>query len=311
MCHRGGTETCFVGEDAAGHTLLDGGLDHDAGSAAEGSVRAEGALEDHAEHGAKASDVGDDNDEGSYNIDDSHEGNQLFCDGADSLDAAQKHQGDDHSDDNTDDNAGDRYGLAEHLHGIGLHVAAEGVNGGVDGGSYGIDLGHVSDTEGSEETEDAEDGAKPRPALSEAVLDVVHRAADPVALVISLAVIHRQDNLGIFGGHAEESGDPHPEDCAGAACGDGAGDAGDVAGTDGCSKGCGYRLERGDLTVSCILLLEHLSQGVFHGIAKTGKLDEAHAGAEENAGADKQDQHPGTPRDSVQEINKIRKSFHN
>jgi len=30
-----------------------------------------------------------------------------------------------------------------------------------------------------------------------------------------------------------------------------------------------------------------------------------------NAGADKQDQHPGTPRDSVQEINKIRKSFHN
>ena len=303
MSHGSGSETGLVGEHAAGHTLLDGGLDHDAGGAADGCVRAESALEDHAKHGAELADVAEDDQDGCHDVDDCHEGHQLLSDGADALDAAQQDQCHDDRDDHADDDAAGGDGLSEDLDGACFHVAAKCVDGGVDGGSDGVDLGHVADTEGGKETEDAEHAAEPAPAFAETVLNVVHRSADPVALVVALAVTDCQDHFGVLGRHAEQSRDPHPEDSAGAACRDGAGDACDVSCADRRRKSGGHGLERCHFTVSGLLLLEDLAEGVLHRVSEAGELDEAHADAQENAGSHKQDQHPGTPRDSVQEIN--------
>ena len=51
------------------------------------------------------------------------------------------------------------------------------------------------------------------------------------ALFVHLAVLYRQNDLGVLGHHAKEGGHPHPEHGAGATYEDGAGDAGNVTST--------------------------------------------------------------------------------
>ena len=195
--------------------------------------------------------------------------------------------------------------LSEDLDGACFHVSAECVDGGVNRRCDGVDLGHVADTEGSKEAEDAEHAAEPAPALTQAVLNVIHRSADPVALVVALAVTDCEDNLRVLGGHAEECGDPHPEDSSGAACCDSACDTCDISGADCCRESGGHSLERCNFTVAGLLLLEDFSEGVLHRISEAGELDEAHTDAQEDAGAHKQDEHPRSPCNTVQKINKI------
>ena len=64
------------------------------------------------------------------------------------------------------------------------------------------------------------------------LLHVVHRTTRNRTIGKNVPVLVRYGDFHEFGGHADEGRHPHPENCAGAANGDGQGDAGDIAGTD-------------------------------------------------------------------------------
>ena len=68
--------------------------------------------------------------------------------------------------------------------------------------------------------------------LAEAVFDVIHRAADPVALGVTFPVLDGERDLGILDDHAEQRREPQPEHRAVAAEGDGLRGADDVASAD-------------------------------------------------------------------------------
>ena len=80
-CVRGGTHTCFVGVEAA----LDAVHDAASGKSAESCVKRECVLENRAEHGGNIRDVVYDNAEGDDDVDGSHEGNEVACDGGNFL----------------------------------------------------------------------------------------------------------------------------------------------------------------------------------------------------------------------------------
>ena len=80
---RGGTHTSFVGVEAA----LDAVHDAASGKSAESCVKRECVLENRAEHGGNIRDVVYDDAEGNQNIDSSHEGNEVTCDGGNFLGA--------------------------------------------------------------------------------------------------------------------------------------------------------------------------------------------------------------------------------
>ena len=77
-----------------------------------------------------------------------------------------------------------------------------------------------------------------------------------------------------LGAHSEQSGYPHPEDCSRTANGDSAGYACDVTRSDGRCKCRTQRLERGDSSLSCGVLVEDLAEGLFHREPELADLDE-------------------------------------
>src|SRR5690606_35217013 len=100
-----------------------------------------------------------------------------------------------------------------------------------------VGLEHVAAAEAPADAEDREeDGERPaepvEASLAEADVEVAHRSAEDAAVVVLLAVGHREGALGELGRHPEEAGDDHPEDGAGAALVHGHGDARDVAEAD-------------------------------------------------------------------------------
>ena len=83
-------------------------------------------------------------------------------------------------------------------------------------------------------TEDREQHAQNFIILTQALLDIVHRAAGSVAVFIIGTILNCQNALGIFGSHTEEGCQPHPEQCAGTAKLDCRSNTNDVAGTNSC-----------------------------------------------------------------------------
>ena len=300
VSHRSGAETGLVGEAAAGYALGDGGRNGYSERSAQSSLSIEGALEDHAEYCADVADVGEDHDQSGYDVYAGHYGDDPLRYLTDTLDASEEHQRYDDCNKYSYDKVAERERIAREGDHRTLDVAAERIDRGADALAYGLDLGSVSDTERSQESEDAEQNTQPAEALAQTVLDVVHRAAYPVALVVALTVVDRQRNFRELGAHSYKRGDPHPEDCAGTAYYDSSGDAGDVAGTDRCSQSGGESLERCNFALAGLLLLEHLSYGVLHGVAELAELQELGAYAEDQAYAYQQTEHDGTPCDVVQ-----------
>ena len=286
-----GAETGLIGEDAAADALGDGELHGHAHRAADDGRGVERALEDAGKHAGDRARVGDNDHECADDVDGRHAGDELFGDLTDALDAAEEHERHENGDHNAGDEADDRVKL--------LGVLMECDRDGVDGGSDGVDLGDVADAERGERAEHGEDDAQPLPLGAETVLDVVHRAAAPVALFVALTVLDREGDLGELGDHAEESGDPHPEHRARAAENDRAGDAGDVARADRGRQCRGDRLHRRDLALARFGLLEDLADGVLPPVADLGELNEADAEAQVNARADQQCQHDGSPYKAV------------
>ena len=281
MDHNGGSQAGFVGEDAPLHAPGQGHLDTVAHDAAAHGLKAEGALEDGYDDGGKGPHMGEYDDQGADDVGDGHEGNDLFRNGSNALKTAdddkacQDHEGDACND------GGDAEG--------GIHVCGNG-----------IDLGHVADTKGRKSSQDAEKHSKPFPLRPHAVLNIVHRTANPVAMFIALTVSDGKRDLGVLDHHAKQGSHPEPEDCSVAAHGNCLGSSDDVAGADGCRKSCRDRLQRRDRASVGLLSLEHLADRVLHGIAKATELHRAAADGQEDTAHENARQQDVQPRDIVE-----------
>ena len=143
-----GAKAGLVGENAASNTLLDGGHQGNAKGTAQGSFRAESTLENHGEDLANSADVGEHNTQAADNVDGRHDGNHSLSHGTNTLDATKQSQRNDESDNAANHDAGCRNHLTKHSKGGSRGIAAESIDGIVDGTGNGIDLGHVADAEG-------------------------------------------------------------------------------------------------------------------------------------------------------------------
>ncbi len=104
----------------------------------------------------------------------------------------------------------------------------------VQGVRHGLRLNPVADPERGDGREERERDRQPtsQPRSPETVFEVVHRTAGLLAARVGLAIAHPQDGLGVLGRHADQPGDPHPEESPRTAGGDGRGHADDVARPD-------------------------------------------------------------------------------
>ena len=117
--------TGFIGEQAALYALADRLLNRIAEAAADDSGRIEGILENEAEGFGDILDAAYENDKSADNIDDSHDGDYLFRDRGNALDAANEYYGGDSRDHQTDDPCGDAEGgVAGFTDGVRLHHCA-------------------------------------------------------------------------------------------------------------------------------------------------------------------------------------------
>ena len=223
-------------------------------------------------------------------VDHRHEGDQLFSDLAYALEAAKEHQ-----------RAERRHYDADYeVRGVNVDgcVAVDSAG---DRGNYGVDLGHVAYAEGRKHSEERKQRAQPFPVFAEALAYVVHGAAYPVALVVALAEVQGKGDLSELGAHSEQGGYPHPEYRAGAAEGDSAGNAGDVAGADRRREGGTHGLEGSYGALACFLLFEDLADGVLHYVAEPLELYPAAANRVIHACAYQKDQAGPAPYDAVKE----------
>ena len=296
----GGAQARLIGEGAAAHTPDDGLLQQDAGACAQDRLGGKGAGEDQLEGLPDVPGVGGDDNEGEEDVEKAHEGDELFRDGADALDAAEEDQGHQEGHDDAADQADEE--LAAGI----VRRGDEGGDGVIDGAHDGVGLGAVADAEGGQHGEEAEEAAQPLPVLAHAVFDVVHGAAHPVAVVVALPVLDGEDDLGVLGDHAHEGREPEPEDRAVAAQGDGLGGAHDVAGAHRGGEGGGQGLEGRHRAVAGLLLVEDFAQGVAHGVAEAAELHAAGADGQEEAARHRAGQEDIEPRKGIQRAGKER-----
>ena len=117
-------------------------------------------------------------------------------------------------------------------------------------------MGHGTDTENTDEhSKHSKQLCKPFPALSHAFFDVIERTAEDGAVFADFAVFDGEQAFGIFGCHAEERGDLHPEQSTRAAACDSGCHADDVAGADGGREGGAEGTEAGDIAFAVFFVM--------------------------------------------------------
>ncbi len=153
-----------------------------------------------------------------------------------------------------------------------------------DGGGLGDGVG-LYGVEHQTERDDQEDGEQhAHPAHAETFFHVIGRATAVVAVIVFGFVELSQRAFHKGGGHADKRHHPHPEDGAGAAGGEGNGDAGQVTGADARRQRGTERLKRGDAgAVAFIAVFQHREH-----VAEVAKLDKAGTQREVDAGAEQQ-----------------------
>ena len=110
------------------------------------------------------------------------------------------------------------------------------------------------------------------PFFAKPVLDVIHGTAYQFAVGIDLTVVYRQGDLSIFGTHAKQCRNPHPEYGSGTADRDSACYTGNIASTNRGCKCCTHCLERRDSTVRCVAFAENTSKGCFDCVGEFADL---------------------------------------
>ena len=284
------TEAGFVGEDATGNTLLH--TEEDASDSTTGKgFRVKRAQHNGRQDRRELLDIQDDDAQSQHDIEQSHERHQLFGHAANALDAAQQDHCDQHCHDDADDEVQGRQKV--------FYAVRIGQNGRVDGGDDGVDLRCVAGTEDGQDAEQGIENRQPLPLGAKAVLHIVHGASDQLTVLVPLPEMNGQRDFGELGAHAKQCRAPHPEDCARAADGNCAGDAGDVAGTDRCRQRGTDSLKRRHRTIRSILLAENASDGRFDGIRKFTDLQKMCPHTEQQAHADDADHRRDAPDEII------------
>ena len=232
----GAAEAGFVGEHTAGDAEANGGPYSGSGKTTGGGLTGEGAFHHQGDGGGDFSDIEQQHQQADGDIENGHERHQPRSPQGDALDAAEQHGTDQHH---------ERYGGDQ-------RCDVEFV---VEGGGDGVGLHHIADAETGDGAEDREGDGEPAPFGAQAVADVVHGAADPVAGFVFFAELHGADCFGIFGGHADQSCHPHPEQGSGAAEGDGCGHTDDVTRADGGGQRGHEGAEGGDVASLLVFLV--------------------------------------------------------
>ncbi len=117
----------------------------------------------------------------------------------------------------------------------------------IHGASDFLRLNHIADTKSGDHCEDGKGIGKPLPIFPKPVLDIVHRAANKIAIFVLLAEFHCADRLGVFCCHNNKRCHPHPEDCARPTGNNSGYDTGNITGSDSCRQRCHKSVEGADL----------------------------------------------------------------
>ena len=277
-----GAKAGFVGEDAAGNALLHADKQAADGAAGEGR-RVEGAGKNSFQHQRETWEIQHHNAHRQHDVKQRHKGHEALAYAANTLDAAQQHHGDQHG-----------HHDADHEVQCGERTIADNVilqQGGIDGRHDGVDLSGVAGAEHRQHAEQRVQHSQKLPMLAQAVFNIVHRAADPLARGVTLTEMDGQRDLGKLGAHAQQCRAPHPEHRARSADGDGTRHACNVAGAYGARQRSAYRLERRHSAVRGILFAEHAADGGFDDIRKFADLQKACPHAEQQPHAN--DAHHG------------------
>src|SRR5699024_9266020 len=152
---------------------------------------------------------------------------------------------------------------------------------------HGVGLGEVTDTEGRDDRSDCEEPGEElaQPAL-DAVFQVALRAAGDVALLIRGAETNAQEGLGVLGRNADQAGNPHPEQRAGATDGQCGSNTDDIAHTHGRSQRCSQGLVLRDITLASFVVA--VQEPVTESDAELAELDATQADREHQTGTEEE-----------------------
>ena len=287
---RPGAQARLVGKDAAGdaapHTH-EHGTDHTARK----GPGIKGSRKDRSENTGNPADMHEDYTQSQENIKNRHKGHQLFREAADPPDPSQKDPAHTQGQHNAQHQV-------DHSQAPGLQDVIVDKDR-VDGRHDRIDLGGIARPEDSDGPEDRKEDRKKMPFLRQAVFNKVHGSADPVPLGVALAEMDRQDHLGVFRAHAQQGGDPHPEDRAGPPDRDRARHAGDIARADRSSQRRTDRLEGRHGALLRLFFIKDLSQRLPDRIDKAPDLDKTRTDTQVEADADDADHGGDSPDKAV------------
>ena len=250
----------LVGEQSARNACTD--RQHGAGAeeAARSRLSGEGAGEDFGEGLWDVRVVHDHGDQRHQNICDRHGRHDFFSDRADRLDAAD----DDNEDKDRDHEASNDFAALtsrEAKRAFNRLADFAKTEQAGDGVGHAVGLDHVAGGDRSEQRADAEQDGEPAPVLPEAAADIAHRAAAIFAIGVHVAEADGERAFGEGESHADEGGDPHPENRAGSAQGNGGRNTCEVAGADLAGQRGRESGEGADLALAIFGLLEEAGKG--------------------------------------------------
>lgn len=181
--------------------------------------------------------------------------------------------------------------------------------GGIQRPGNAVGLHHVANAKAGQTAENGKGSAQPAPVATQTILDRIHRPTNLFAAVIGLAEMHRQQHLGVLGGHADQRGHPHPEHGPRTTNGDGGCHAGNIAGAYGSGQrrhqcGIGRDLAR---CVRCRLAATPDHDKTGH---DPGDRHEPQAQLQEQAGSQNGHQHWRPPHNVVDRGDDLRQCFH-
>ncbi len=267
VCVGGGAHACFIGEEASFDALADGRFDGRTEGTAQECVGHKGVFEDHGEGFWDIFKVDAEDHKAENQVEDSHQGDDLFGHRRDPLNAADEDDGTEHcqhqADDPRCDMEGSRGGFRD---GVGLNHGA-----------------HEAQCQDNGHCEEA--GQKLAEFVLECVFNIVDGASENGAVLLHHAGLLCQDCLCIDGCHAEEGDDPHPEDGTRAADENGTARTDNIACAYLCRNGGCQCLEGRESALFFAALEGQIAEYLFHALAEATHLHEACADRVEQAGS--------------------------
>ena len=249
-----------------------------AGGSTQGCLRIEGALADQLHRSGNSGNVAQHDNQRKYHISDGHKGHDHLRNLGNALNTTQHHQCHTKGDHQAADHGGPSVIIAKQRK---RHMGRLRIKEILHGRCNTVNLGKGADTKETDtNTKHGKQLRQPLPLGAHALFYVVERATQIMAVVLLLSVLNGQKALAVLGGHTEEGGQQHPQQCTGTTQANGRSHAYDIAGTNGGGQRRAQRAEGSNLSLAVVLILNHKLQclaQVPH-LNKAGSHRQPHAG---------------------------------